>query len=92
MPPPTADHYRDKIATFLAWWRSRGYPAIPDEMPPREEAERKTPSWRRICKALLRNDYWCKGLSFTQTNSASYERYKRMMKVRRARWGIYDRA
>lgn len=27
----------------------------------------RLPSWRRICKTLLKNDYWCKGLSFSQT-------------------------
>jgi predicted phosphoadenosine phosphosulfate sulfurtransferase len=46
------------------------------------------PSWKRICKSLLRNDYWCKGLSFTQTSSAAYERYKKMMKVRRNKWNL----
>jgi predicted phosphoadenosine phosphosulfate sulfurtransferase len=29
--------------------------------------EKKAPSWRRIAKALVRNDYWCKSLSFAQT-------------------------
>lgn len=45
-------------------------------------SEKGSPSWTRICKALLRNDYWCKGLSFTQTKSASYERYMQVMKNR----------
>jgi predicted phosphoadenosine phosphosulfate sulfurtransferase len=27
----------------------------------------RLPSWRRIVKVLLKNDYWCKGLSFSQT-------------------------
>jgi len=89
MPERMADHYRDKIATFIAWWRHRGWPVIPDEADPRDEADRKVPSWRRICKALLRNDYWCKGLSFSQTKSDAYERYKRIMKKRRQKWGIY---
>lgn len=89
MPERTADHYRDKIAVFLNWWRERGCSPIPDENDPKQEAERKAPSWRRICKALLRNDYWCKGLSFTQQESGAYERYKAIMKGRRNRWGIY---
>ncbi|WP_295442549.1 DUF3440 domain-containing protein [uncultured Thiodictyon sp.] len=71
MPPPVAAHYRKKIAVFLRWWRKRGkdlgFPRIPDEAEPNLEAKRKAPSWRRICKTLLKNDYWCKGLSFTQT-------------------------
>lgn len=89
MPPPLADHYRDKIAVFLRWWATRGYRQIPDEAPADLEAARQMPSWRRICKALLRHDYWCKGLSFSQTKSAAYEKYKRMMRARRQRWQIY---
>jgi predicted phosphoadenosine phosphosulfate sulfurtransferase len=89
MPPGTADHYRNKIAVFVHWWEQRGYGlGIPDEGPAKEEQDRKTPSWRRICKSLLRNDYWCKGLSFTQTKSDSYERYLRVMKNRRLKWGF----
>jgi len=71
MPKPTAAHYRTKIATFLRWWRkngpAQGYPKVPDTADAKLEAARKAPSWRRICKVLLKNDYWCKGLSFSQT-------------------------
>lgn len=85
MPERTADHYKDKIAVFLHWWAQRGYPdGIPDD----GEMTKDAPSWKRICKSLLRNDYWCKGLSFTQTSSAAYERYKKMMKVRRNKWNL----
>lgn len=37
----------------------------------------------RVCKSLLRNDFWCKGLSFTQQKSNAYERYLQMMKQKR---------
>jgi len=68
MPPHTAAHYRQKIAKFLEWWdKHEGVPIIPDEADANLEAKRQAPSWRRICKVLLKNDYWCKGLSFTQT-------------------------
>lgn len=67
MPPYQAEHYRAKINTFLKWWEKEGILTIPDTADPKLEALRKTPSWRRICKVLLKNDYWCKGLSFTQT-------------------------
>ena len=69
----------------------RGYPnGIPDYAGLKEEAGKSTPSWRRICKSLLRNDYWCKGLSFTQTKSDSYDKYLKVMKRRREKWGIIE--
>ena len=89
MPPKTSEHYKNKIAVFLHWWQSRGYPnGIPDEAPYDKEARREVPSWRRICKALLRNDYWCKGLSFSQHKSEAYEKYLRLMKKRRRLWNL----
>jgi predicted phosphoadenosine phosphosulfate sulfurtransferase len=88
MPPKTQEHYSNKIAVFLKWWADRGYPnGIPDEADAKDEAAKKVPSWRRICKVLLRNDYWCKGLSFTQTKSDAYEKYMKVMKERRKQWG-----
>jgi predicted phosphoadenosine phosphosulfate sulfurtransferase len=84
-PPATREHYRNKIAVFLKWYADRGYPrGIPDEGP----VEKDTPSWKRICKALLRNDYWCKGLSFTQQKSEAYSKYLTLMKRRRQEWGL----
>lgn len=71
MPEPTAQHYRRKIYTFLRWWRKHrkefGLTHIPDFIDPKLEAKRALPSWRRIAKTLLKNDYWCKTLSFSQT-------------------------
>jgi predicted phosphoadenosine phosphosulfate sulfurtransferase len=89
MPGPTGEHYRDKIAVFERWWGLRGYPdGLPDEVDAKLEAKRKAPSWRRVCKALLRNDYWCKGLSFSQhKDTASYARYQTLMRKRRGEWG-----
>jgi predicted phosphoadenosine phosphosulfate sulfurtransferase len=89
MPPKTKEHYSNKIAVFRKWWMDRGYPdGIPDEGPYDLEAARKIPSWRRICKSLLRNDYWCKGLSFTQHKSEAYQKYLDLMKKRRAQWKL----
>ena len=91
MPPPTKTHFEDKIAVFLHWWEERGYPdGIPDEADIHDEAAKKVPSWKRICKALLRNDYWCKGLSFSMTKSDAYEHYKKIMKKRRESWGMLN--
>jgi predicted phosphoadenosine phosphosulfate sulfurtransferase len=86
MPPPAAEHYRNKIAVFLHWYQERGYQdGIPDEGP---AVDKSAPSWTRICKALLRNDYWCKGLSFSQHKTGAYEKYKKLMRRRREEWGL----
>lgn len=86
MPPQTAEHYRNKIAVFLKWYDDRGYVnGIPDEGP---ITDRNAPSWTRICRALLRNDYWCKGLSFSQHKTEAFDRYQKIMKKRRAEWGL----
>jgi predicted phosphoadenosine phosphosulfate sulfurtransferase len=89
MPPQMEAHYRDKILLFEKWWVERGYPdGIPDEVPYALEAKRLAPSWRRVCKSLLRNDYWCKGLGFSQHKSGAYERYQATMKKRREAWQV----
>jgi len=89
LPPRTREHFENKIAVFLKWWMDRGYPnGIPDEADPKLEAAKKAPSWRRICKVLLKNDYWCKTLSFTQHKSHAYEQYLKVMKNRRRKWGL----
>lgn len=67
MPDYLSAHYQEKIDKFLSWWDKEGISTIPDTSDPKLEASRKAPSWRRICKVLLKNDYWCKGLSFAQT-------------------------
>lgn len=88
MPDKTREHFENKIAVFIKWWMNHGYDSIPDEADVNDEADKKVPSWRRICKALLRNDYWCKGLSFSQTKSEAYEKYMKVMKRRRQAWGL----
>lgn len=67
MPPYLSDHYREKINKFIDWWAKNGVDNIPDFCDAKLESSKKVPSWRRICKVLLKNDYWCKGLSFAQT-------------------------
>ena len=84
MPPKTQDHYKNKIWKFVKWWEERGYPdGIPDEADYHMEQKRDVPSWRRVCKALLRNDYWCKGLGYSQQKSNAYQRYLERVKRER---------
>lgn len=90
MPPKTSNHYKNKVAIYLRWWGIRGYPdGIPDHVEARLESAGKVPSWRKIAKVFLRNDYWCKGLGFSPTKTTAYEKYKALMKKRRNEWGIF---
>jgi len=94
LPEKTEKHFRAKIDVFRKWWMDRSYPqGIPDSIDQKLESKREAPSWRRICKSILRNDYWCKGLGFTQHRSGSFDRYLAMMKRRRERaeWKIDER-
>jgi predicted phosphoadenosine phosphosulfate sulfurtransferase len=87
MPAKTKEHFENKVLLHCKWWEEKGYPdGIPDEAPYELEAKRKAPSWRRICKSLLRNDYWCKGLGFSQQKSTAYEMYLDLMRRRKKEW------
>lgn len=81
MPKKTRDHYQIRFKKFIYGWHRRGYKEIPETAPPELEAKCWAPSWRRMCKVLLRNDYWCKGLGQTQPKSDAYARYKEMKKA-----------
>lgn len=90
LPPKTREHFENKITLFRKWYIERGYsPDIPDEAPYELEKKRDVPSWRRVCKSLLRNDYWCKGLGFSQHKSEAYQKYLDLMRRRKLKWG-YD--
>jgi predicted phosphoadenosine phosphosulfate sulfurtransferase len=89
MPPKTKEHFQNKIVLFQKWWMERGYGAgIPDEAPYELEAARRAPSWRRVCKSLLRNDYWGKGMGFSQHKSDAYKKYLDLMRRRKEAWGV----
>lgn len=93
MPPQMEEHYRNKILLHVKWWQERGFAeGIPDESPYELEAARKAPSWRRVCKSLLRNDYWGKGLGFSQHKSDAYKAYLDLMRRRREKWGVDSNA
>lgn len=76
MPKKTRNHYRLRFKKFIAGWQDRGYEKIPDESPIELENSQWAPSWRRMCKVILRNDYWCKGLGQTQPKSEAYGKFK----------------
>ena len=76
LPKKNRDHYIKRFRVFIKGWKGRGYSdGIPDEAPKILEDKQWAPSWRRMCKVLLRNDHWCKGLGLTQPKSDAYGRY-----------------
>jgi predicted phosphoadenosine phosphosulfate sulfurtransferase len=80
LPKPTRDHYVDRFQRFIKGWRGRGYSEIPDEAPKVLEDAQWAPSYRRMVKVLLRNDWWCKGLGMQQPKSEAYQKYLQIKK------------
>lgn len=79
MPKVAQDHYVERFKTFISGWVGRGYvDGIPDEAPSVLENKHWAPSYRRLCKCLLRNDWWCKGLGYTQPKSEAYAKYLKL--------------
>lgn len=88
MPEKTAEHYKNKIAIYLRWYLTRGFPDdIPDEQD-KDLGSKDIPSWRRICRMLLKNDFWCRALSFSPNKPRHYERYLQRMRLKREEWGM----
>lgn len=83
LPTKTREHYIPKFQNWMIGWKGRGYDSIPDEAPRVLENKMWAPSWRRLCKVLLRNDYWCKGLGLTQPKSEAYKKYLQDRKEKR---------
>lgn len=84
MPKKTRQHYRWRFKKFISGWIDRGYKKIPEEAPEELEAKCWAPSWRRMCKVLLRNDYWCKGLGQAQPKSEAYHKFQEIRKIRKS--------
>jgi len=82
MPKKTREHYVYRFKKFISGWHDRGYTEIPEEAPLELEAQCWAPSWRRMCKVLLRNDWWCKGLGQTQPKSEAWLKMKEIRKAR----------
>lgn len=80
LPQKTSNHYKERFIKFIAGWKHRGYTIIPDEAPHDLEVKCWAPSWRRMCRVLLRNDYWCKGLGQSQPKSEAYLKFKEIKK------------
>lgn len=70
--PELEDHYYRKIKTFMEWYEKEENLTlrdIPDEADSKLESAKKVASWRRIARAIEKNDFWMSRLSFGQTKS-----------------------
>ena len=76
LPLKMQTHYKERFVKFIAGWLQRGYKTIPDEAPHDLEVKCWAPSWKRMVRCILRNDYYCKGLGQTQPKSEAYEKFK----------------
>lgn len=85
LPAKTRQNYRDRFVKFISGWKQRGYGKIPDEAPHDLEVKQWAPSWKRMCRCILRNDYYCKGLGQTQPKSEAYEKFKDIKSLEKMR-------
>ena len=70
---------KEKIEKYINQWRVKGYYSdIPDEANKRLEHLNKVPSYRKICLAILKNDYHLKTIGFTTKTSKYYHAYKKI--------------
>lgn len=85
LPKKTREHYIRRFRSFLKGWEGRGYAEIPDEAPGVLEAKQWVPSWRRLAKCVLRNDYWCKSLGQAQPKSEAWLQFKAIRAAKKER-------
>ena len=74
-------HYYEKIKKFISWYEKNegiNLKDIPDEADKKEESMKKVISWRRIARAIERNDFCMKRLSFSE-NKSDFEKLKKMI-------------
>lgn len=83
LPLKMQEHYKKNFKKFIIGWIKRGYDKIPDEAPHELEVKCWAPSWKRMTRCILRNDYYCKGLGQTQPKSEAYEKYKSIKEKRK---------
>lgn len=83
LPIKMQENYRERFIKFIGGWKQRGYDKIPDQAPHDLEIKCWAPSWKRMARCILRNDYYCKGLGQTQPKSEAYLKYKEIKAKRK---------
>jgi predicted phosphoadenosine phosphosulfate sulfurtransferase len=90
LPPKTQKNYIERFKVFIAGWKKRGYKTIPDQAPHELEVQCWAPSRKRMCRSILRNDYYCKWLWQTQPKSEAYIKYKQIKAKRKLAESMED--
>ena len=73
-------HYYGKIKKFIEWYKiHENIEIIPQEGDLKLEQQKKIISWRRIARAIERNDFYMKRLSFGE-NKKDNEKLQHLMK------------
>ena len=73
-------HYYGKIKKFMEWYKKhKNIDIIPQEGDLKLEQQKKIISWRRIARAIERNDFYMKRLSFGE-NKKDNEKLQHLMK------------
>lgn len=68
-----------RIRSYIKLWENRCYKnGIPDQADDRLESFELVPSYRRICFAILKNDFALKSLGFTPKYSNYYSILKQI--------------
>lgn len=67
------ENMRRKIQEYVETWIVRGYPeGIPDEADPVLEMLNKAPSFRMVCRAIMKNDVALLSLGYSREPCAAY--------------------
>ena len=69
-------HYYRKIKKFMIWYKNKygvNIKDIPDIAECKLESQKKAISWRRIARAIEKNDFYLRRLSFAQTKNDDNE-------------------
>lgn len=70
---------KTKVEKYISEWKSKCYSdGIPEEVPVRLEQLNKVPSYKQICKAILKNDQQLKSLGLNVIKPNSYHFLKRI--------------
>lgn len=73
---------KTKILNYIETWTTRCYDSIPDELPHKVEQSLRAPSYKAICRSILKNDLHCTSLGYSKPSSCAVETAKRIHRAK----------